>query len=474
MDRHRRLAVGLLIVVTCLLMAAVAATQARGDGLPSHVLWYDVAGPTTGHEEWTDVAKGPDGSLYTAGYFNWDPFGNGTDLLYEKFSSDDAAPIHKAWGPVSWDNPAEHLNDLAQALAVDGAGDLIIVGSTQTASLGEQWLVIKFSGADGSAVWPSPRTFAASPLQPWKASAYDVACDKAGHIYVCGYSQTGETGGRTQASLVVRKLVGATGDVIWKGSYAGPVKGYNQGSKLALDAQGNAYVTGYGANAKHDSDIITCKFRASDGKRLWVQRIADAKGFNDEGADIVVRGGSLWVTGGEYTGKSTRMVALARYTTAGKRLWLRTWLEKAGTLEYPNGLAVDAHGDAVVVGAGVDNPVTREHAFILRWTRDGVRTWRRLAYNSVSHMAAWNDVVCDPDGRIWAGGYVMTADGDPALLVSRYTVRGGRVWKSSWEGYDGLGAACDALCLGKTGLFAGGYITTSIAGVDALAVKFSR
>jgi hypothetical protein len=466
MQRNRRLAVGLLLIVMCLLITAGAGTAAPARAaLPSHALWFSLAGPTTGHEEWIDVAKGPDGSLYAAGYFNWDLFGVGTDLLYEKFSGDDAAK-HVVWGPISWDNPIEHSNDFARAIAVDHAGDLVVVGLTQTASFGDEWLVKKISGADGGDLWY--KTFAASPLQPWDAAANDVACDAAGHVYVCGFVQTGE-GGDGQASLVVRKLDGATGSLLWRGSYAGPVKGFNQGTKLALDSAGNAYVTGYGANAKHNSDIILCKFRASDGKRLWALRIAGAKNRDDEGADIVVRGSSVWVTGGEYLSlkPQTRQVVLARYTTGGKRLWLRTWLEKTGTIEYPEAVAVDAHGNAVVAGAGNNNPVTREHAFLVRWTGAGVRKWQRLTYNSVSHEAVWHDVVCDSAGTIWAGGYVVTADKDTAFLVARYSAAGKRAWKTSWEGDEGLGAECDALCLGKTGLFAGGEITTTIAGVDA-------
>ena len=63
-----------------------------------------------------------------------------------------------------------------------------------------------------------------------------------------------------------------------------------------------------------------------------------------------------------------QVVALAKYTLAGKRLWLRTWLEHP-TPPSPAALAVDGHGNAVVVGGGNDNPVTREHAFVLRYTR---------------------------------------------------------------------------------------------------------
>jgi hypothetical protein len=473
MSLDRRLCVSLLVVVAFVLLAcgAGAAAPARAATLPNHALWFDPLGPTTRIDRWVDVARGPDGALYAAGDFDLD-FDTSGDVMVAKFSANDGAVTHREWAD-EWDNPAEHLKDQTAALAVDGTGALVVVGSTQTATFGREWLVAKWESG-GARAWQ--KVFAASPLQAWDAGAYDVACDASGHIYVCGLVQTGASGGRVQASLVVRRLSGATGNVLWMGSYAGPVKGFNQGSKLALDSSGNAYVTGYGENAKHNSDIITCKFRATDGKRLWVHRIAGAKNLDDEGADVVVRGSSVWVTGGEYLSLKphTRTVVLARYTTAGVRNWLRTWLEKTGTVEFTAAVAVDPHGNAVVAGAGNNNPVTRDHAFLVRWNAAGVRKWQRTTYNSASNKAGWKDVVCDAAGNIWAGGHVVTADGDTAFLVARYSAAGRRAWLSSWEGDESLGGECNALCLGTSGLFAGGEVTSTIAGDDAAALKYTR
>ncbi len=237
---------------------------------------------------------------------------------------------------------------------------------------------------------------------------------------------------------MVRKLAGSDGHLIWKRSYAGPANSFNQGSHLALDSTGNAYCTGYGQNAHGDSDIITCKFRSSDGHLQWARRIAGASSATTKAPASWCAGARVWVTGGEYTSAATRVVALAKYTLAGKRLWLHTWLERSRTTEYPNALAVDNHGNAVVVGAGTDNPVTREHAFILRYSAAGRLQWRRITFDSVSHEAAWKDVVCDTAGRIWVGGYAVNGSSD-SFLVARYSAAGGRVWRSAWKGPDGLG-----------------------------------
>ena len=350
-------------------LGAGAAAPARAAALPLHGIWSDIlSGPlNTNVTQYVDVAEGPDGSLYAGGMYNGTLGGDNGDLLVAKFAASDAATPHMVWSRT-WDDPDAHLFDKAEAIAVDRSGAVIAAGITETESDATSWVVAKWS-TNGDVLWL--KTFAASTLIGEYAFAWDVACDHAGNVYVCGMVQTGTSGGHDVTSLVVRKLARTDGHLIWKHSYRGYLNSYNSASKLALDSAGNVYCTGDATSTHGDEDIITCKLRSSDGRLLWTHRLGDAKRLDDEGTDIVVRGASAWVTGGEYTSASTRNVVLARYTLAGRLLWTRTWLEQTKTREYPNAVAVDQHGNAVVVGAGNDNPVTREHAFVLRYTAAG-------------------------------------------------------------------------------------------------------
>ena len=452
-------------------LCAGAAAPARAAAPPAHSLWWTVLyGPVnTNISQFVDVAEGPDGSLYAGGMYNGTLGDDNGDLLVAKFNASDAATTHMVW-THTWDDPDAHLFDKAEAIAVDRSGAVIAAGITETASNATSWVVAKWS-THGTALWQ--KTFAASTLVAEYAFAWDVACDHAGNVYVCGMVQTGTSGGHDVTSLVVRKLARTDGHVIWTHAYKGYPDSYNAATRLALDPAGNVYCTGDATSAHGDEDIIACKLRSSDGHQVWARRIAGAKHLDDEGTDIAVRGGGVWVTGGEYTGASTREVVLAKYTLAGKLLWTRTWLEQAKTREYPNAVAVDKHGNAVVVGAGNDDPVTREHAFVLRYSSAGVLSWRRISYDTVSHEAEWIDVVCDAAGNIWVGGDTDTGSSE-AFLVARYSASGARPWRSIWKGPDGLAGECDALCFGKTGLFAAGTITTIAGGAGAAAVKFTR
>lgn len=466
--RNRTVVAALVLLAVAVCAGAAAPARAA---VPVKSIWWNVLGPTTADDRWVDVARGPDGSLYAAGDFAFDPFGTTTDVMVAKFSADDAAASHLLQSDEI-DVSSQNVSDLAQAMAVDGSGALIVVGTTQTAT-GSAWFVAKWNPDLTGRPWT--KLFAASPLQQWNADAWDVACTPAGDVVVCGTTQTAESTSKgVPASLVVRKLSGATGDVIWKNGYAGPKGSYNQGTAVALDAAGNVYCTGYGTNAKGDSDILVAKFRGSDGSRRWVRRIDGPRHRADEAADIAVRGTAVYVTGGEYVNARTRDAVVARYTATGRRPWVRTWREKAGTVEYPAALTTDGRGNVVVVGEGVNVPiVTREHAFVLKYSGAGLQRWRRIAYDSVSHMAAWDDVLCDSVGDIWTGGHMVVA-GSASYLMARYSPTGAKVWSSQWKGFDGLGGDCAALCFANGGVFTAGKITTTAGGGDAAAIKYER
>ena len=468
----RRPMLALLLTLTCtVLVAAATATPAAASFAP-HGIWASGLGAPPNDERWVDVGKAPDGSLYAAGVYDFEWASTSGDIKVAKYSAADAAPTHLLWSKT-WDNPVEHAQDSAAALAVDADGALIVAGSTSTIGFGRQWAVVKWDSS-GTKKWE--KTFGAfSPLQRLDADAYDVACDAAGDVYVSGWVETGPDNpwGDT-GSLCVRKLGGVDGSVIWKRAYHGKSPGYNRGTALGLDAAGNVYVTGSGQNAAHDEDILVCRFAHGEGHKIWVKRIAGGQKRNDEGVDIAVRGSSVWVTGGMYGAGDTRTVALARYTTAGKRLWLRTWQQKSATIEYPRALAVDRNGNAIVAGSGHPNPVTREQAFVLKWNRSGVRQWARLSHGPVTKFAAWNDVACTSAGTIWVGGTSRTSIGGWVFRVGRYSGAGKSIWTSDWAGFDSIGGGCQALCLGQTGLFAGGSYETTAASEDAVVAKYTR
>jgi hypothetical protein len=119
--------------------------------------------------------------------------------------------------------------------------------------------------------------------------ALGMALDNSGAIV--------STGSRVLGGLLCTYKLGTNGHKIWLATYAGPGGGQSQGTAVALDSAGNAYVTGYSPGLGSGDDIVTIKYD-TDGSQLWVQRYNGPANGDDIGTGIVLDGkGGVYVTG---------------------------------------------------------------------------------------------------------------------------------------------------------------------------------
>ena len=83
---------------------------------------------------------------------------------------------------------------------------------------------------------------------------------------------------------------------------------------MALDGQGNVYVTGYSVGLNTSSDYATIKY-SPDGRRLWVKRYNGAGNDYDSPTSIAVDGkGNVYVTGESEGSGSSNDYLTIKYT----------------------------------------------------------------------------------------------------------------------------------------------------------------
>jgi len=454
-----------LVLATAALLATAAPAGARAV-LPTHMLWWDIYAPTVAVDRYEAVAPTIDGGFVAAGITNDNIFGDaaGTDMLVTKFAADDSG-VHREW-VRTWDNPINHLADHAWAVQTDLLGNVIVCGYTVTAGGARFMAIVKWDAA-GTFKWARSLT---ADLPGGNAIAYDLTCDGAGDIYVCGSTETA-AGVR---ALVVRKLDATLGDPLWKGEYEGTADSFNQGSAIALDQFANCYVVGYGERVVGaDNDIVVVKFD-SLGNLDWARRIDGSDHRRDEGADIVMGTSTVTIAGylGSDAAGTRSRVAVATYTLGGTRKWLRTWSETSTAACRPTALARDRYGNVAVAGSATRSGGI-EHAFLVKWDKYGHRKWAKVSYRA-GEKRWFNDVVAR-GGTFWVGGATVTGASDADALVARYGPDGTRTWFSLYTGAGGLGDGFRALCLGVgSGVFAAGYSGSAATGDDALAAKYTR
>src|SRR4029453_17132979 len=131
--------------------------------------------------------------------------------------------------------------------------------------------------------------------------------DPAGNVYATGWSGGG------LYSMTAK--YNAAGDRLWVQSFTTIGEG-DAGVDIALDHDGNVYVTGYNVETITGLDIVTIKY-SPGGAELWVRRYDSANG-EDVPAAIACNGSGVYVTGRSNAGYTT-----IKYDFDGGQQWVR-------------------------------------------------------------------------------------------------------------------------------------------------------
>jgi hypothetical protein len=302
--------------------AVVAGLANGGAGLVKYSgstgaqLWAAAAGPGINP---TGATLDPSGNAIVTGYsFN----GTGYDVRTVKISGSTGAVL---WGPIVYDSG---FDDFPERIAADPSGDVFIVGHSNANPYFS--FVLKYSGANGAVEWGP---VAHSDVAAW------TAVDAAGDLFEVTYT----------AGIVTTKYSGATGAILW-GPVSVPGSGYGAG--VALDAAGNAFVTGSLYSPVTGYDYALIKYRGSDGTVLWGPVTHDVGGRDFPYGVVVDGSGNAVVTGFSEAASHDRVAATLSCDGATGALRWGPFTQGIAR-ETVNGLA--AVGSTVYVGATRDD-----------------------------------------------------------------------------------------------------------------------
>jgi len=222
----------------------------------------------------------------------------------------------------------------------------------------------------------------------------DAAADSAGRVTVAGTSAAGAW------DIAVGRLA-ADGSWQWMRRATGARGANDMARAVAVSASGSSYVGGWGSAAGYGSDGVVLKYDAS-GVLRW-KYVLRTRG-DDEIADIAIDGaGAVYALGTRNGSSRNGRIFLAKLTRTGRAAWTRT-LGQTSVPHFGEKLITTKDGITVT---GIWGGSTTNHPVVARYTSAGVRLW---VTRDDTDMLEFGDAAVDPAGRVVVAGDAVGTD----------------------------------------------------------------
>jgi|GEM_PF-3988015 len=136
----------------------------------------------------------------------------------------------------------------ANAVAVDGVGNVVVAGGILNGNGASSFTVIKFNGVSGAELWRQVIIGTANS----NGGAGAVTVDAAGNVIAAGITNVINYISNT---ITVVKLDGVSGAELWREDIHGSANGQDSADAIAVDAAGNVVVAGSTVNTGSSSDF---------------------------------------------------------------------------------------------------------------------------------------------------------------------------------------------------------------------------
>ena len=366
------------------------------------------------------------------------------------------AQVDTAW--VRRYNGPGNSTDNANALAVDGSGNLYVTGRSAGSGTGYDYATIKYA-PNGDTLWV--RRYNDSLNGADQATA--LAVDDSGNVYV-----TGRSYGSAFNSDYATIKYSSFGDTLWVRRYDGPANDNDNASALAVDNSGNVYVTGWSIASGTSLDYATIKY-SSSGDTLWVRRYYGSGNSDDEATALAVDdSGNVYVTGYSYGSGTSFDYATIKYSSSGDTLWVRRYYGPGNSGDYASALAVDDSGNLYVTGSSAGDYAT------IKYSSSGDTLWVRR-YDGPGNSGDYASALAvDDSGNVYVTGFSTGSGIFYDYATIKYSSSGDTLWVRRYNGPGNNADVANALAVDGSGnLYVTGWSYGSGTSADYATIKYS-
>lgn len=295
-------------------------------------------------------------------------------------SRDYATVAYSKSGAPLWTNlyngPANG-SDSALAVAVDGSGKVFVTGGSMPDTSSREYATVAYSST-GARLWADHYNGPAKGFGDGRA----VALDKSGNVFV-----TGNSAGSGTTNDFATIAYSSSGVVLWTNRYNGPGNSNDIGNAIAVDSEGTVFVTGSSTGSGSGFDYATIAY-SNGGVPLWTNRYNGPGNGNDIPFALALDSeGNVFVTGSSAgTGTSYDYVTLA-YSNAGVPLWTNRYTHSTDGNKVAS-LAVDLAGNAFVTGTTSIDSIA---SFVTIKYSSSLRPYLQLQRDENQFILSWTN-----------------------------------------------------------------------------------
>ena len=399
------------------------AKYAAADGT---LLWERWIARQTGHHNYP-VAMAMDGSgnVVLMGRSYRGP--NFVEDYIVKFSGLD--------GSLLWE---KRSGGQRQAMTVDASGNVGVIENFHGAN-GPGYYTAKYAASDGALLWEKRFDGPVGGIFGVEA----VGSDRSGNVTVSGFSIPLDEG--EPSGFFTVKFAAVDGALLWEQFRADPVSRWPRSPgkpMVAMDGGGDVIVTmvlSAGPLLLND-DYYTAKYAGTNGALLWEQRYDGPANGNDEARSVVMdASGNVFVTGESDGGASRADFYTAKYAAAdGALLWGQRYNASTPNYAFPRAVAMDASGNVAVTGTAYNESdhgalsegdyYTAKHA-----ATDGALLWTRR-YDGPADGEDWAEALAlDSSGNVFVTGFSLY--GSNIAYTAKYAaLDGALLWEKHSDG----------------------------------------
>jgi uncharacterized delta-60 repeat protein len=423
---------------------------------------------------WEHRYNGPNGGPDTARSVVVDASGNvvvtgdssGTNVYSEYYTAkyagvDGALLWERRYNSSGW--------SIAQAVAVDASGNVVVTGQSLGTNSLPDYYTAKYATADGALLWERRYNGPAN----WVDSAFALALDGAGNVVVTGYSNNGSNDDSYTA-----KYAAADGALLWERRYNGPFSRNDRTYLVAVDSSGNALVAGCSDSTNRfnpNPDVFTAKYAAADGALLWEKRYNGPGNRDDFALGLAMDSdGNVAVTGFVVSTNFNNDYYTAKYAGAdGALLWERHYNGPANFQDEAQAVMMDDVGNVVVTGYSHNTDFNADCYTAKYAAADGTLLWDHRYNGPANSSAQVQAVAVDPGGNVVVTGFAANDRNYADYYTAKYAAADGALlWEQRYNGPTDLNDVARAVAVDAsgnvvvTGLSERSYYTAKYAAAD--------